>query len=160
MVSQNPEELREELEGIEFTGNIRTLGTLRSEANLTVDRQLATLADIDDKASRMLRLNVLLVGVVVSSLSISSQLGETPGSGVPLIGQFRNVYVELAVVSLVLSTALAAITYSATEYDVWISAENAMTLLDAELGPETVETLLVKNYVTRVSFNRSTTSPG
>lgn len=156
MVSRNPDELRDELEAIEFEGSASTLRTLRSEADLTVERQLATLADIDEEASRMLRLNVLLVGVVVSALSIASQLEGNSGAGVPRIGQFQNVYVELAVGSLVVSTALAAITYSATEYDVGISTENAMKLLGAGLPPERIEALLVKNYVARVNFNRST----
>lgn len=155
MVSRNPEDLTEELEAIEFRGNAATLTVLRSEADETVDRQLDALADIDDKASRMLRLNVLLVGVVVSALSIASRLDVSLESGTPVIGQFRNIYVELAVASFVLSTALAAVTYTATEYDVGISAENAMELLGADLSTETVETLLVKNYVVRVNFNRS-----
>jgi hypothetical protein len=88
MVSSNPDELEAELEAIEFQGDVETLRTLRSEADLTVGRQLATLTDIDDKASRMLRLNVLLVGVVVSGLSIASQLGVDSGHGVPIVDQF------------------------------------------------------------------------
>lgn len=155
MVSRNQGDLTEELEAITFRGDASTLTVLRSEADETVDRQLDALADIDDKASRMLRLNVLLVGVVVSALSIASRLDVHPESGGPVIGQFRNIYVELAIASFVLSTALAAVTYTATEYDVGISAENAMELLGAELSAETVETLLVKNYVVRINFNRS-----
>ena len=155
MVSRNPFELKEELEAIEFEGDARTLGTLRSEANLTVERQLSTLADIDDKASRMLRLNVLLVGVVVSALSITSRLEGNSAGGASVIGRFQNVYVELAVASFVLSSALAAITYSATEYDVGISTENATKLLGAGLSEKRIETLLVKNYAARVNFNRS-----
>ena len=155
MVSSNPDELEAELEAIEFQGDVETLRTLRSEADLTVGRQLATLTDIDDKASRMLRLNVLLVGVVVSGLSIASQLGVDSGHGVPIVDQFQNAYVEIGVASLVVSTALAAVTYSATEYDVGISAENAMKLLVADLPDREVEAMLVKNYVARVNFNRS-----
>lgn len=156
MVSRNPDELEEELEAIEFQGDVDTLRALRCEANLTVERQLATLTDIDDKASRMLRLNVLLVGVVASGLSIASQLADDSGASVPIVDQFRNAYVELGVASLVVSTALAAITYSATEYDVGISADNAMKLLIADLPDTEVEAMLVKNYVARVNFNRST----
>lgn len=156
MVSQNPRVLSEELEAIEFAGSTHTLTVLRSEANLTVERQLATLADIDDKASRMLRLNVLLVGVVVSALSIVSQLGGDATTAGPVIGQFQNGYVELGVASLVLSTALAAVTYSATEYDVGISADNAKKVLAADLPAKEFETLLLKNYIARVNFNRST----
>lgn len=155
MVSRHPDELGRELEEIEFEGGTPTLRTLRREATVTVERQLVTLADIDDKASRMLRLNVLLVGVVVSALSIASQLEGGSASGMPVIARFRNGYVELGIASLVVSTALAAITYSASEYDVGVSAENAMRLLVADLPPEEVETLLVKNYVARINFNRS-----
>jgi len=155
MASRNPDELEAELKAIEFEGDTQTLGTLRSEANLTVERQLATLADIDDKASRMLRLNVLLVGVVVSALSITDRLGDASMTGVPMIDQFQNVYVELGLASLVLSTAVAAITYTVTEYDGGVSGDNLTRLLQAELPHEGVEALLVKNYATRINFNRS-----
>lgn len=155
MVSQNPDELGAELEVIEFDGSPRTLAVLRSEANLTVERQLDTLADIDDKASRMLRLNLLTVGVILSALSIASQLDGGARTGLTVIGGFRNVYVEVGVASLVLSSALAAITYSASENDGGVSAENVTRLLRTDLPLEDAEVLLVKNYVARINFNRS-----
>lgn len=153
MVSQHPEELRAELEDIDVELGHRTLTILRSEANQTVQRQLDTLADIDDKASRILRLNVLLVGVVVSALSIASQFDAVTGE--PLVEQLRNPYVELGVASLVVSTALAAVTYSATEYDVGVSADNVTKLLLADISTDEIEALLLKNYVARINFNRS-----
>lgn len=156
MVSRNPEELREELEGIEFEGSAYALTLLRSEADRTVERQLDAFRDVDTKASRMLRLNVLLVGVIVSTLSIASQLGSSSEAGVPVIEQFENVYIEVGVAALVVSTALAAVTYSATEYDVGVSADNVRTLLDADLPTEETRALLVKNSIARINFNRST----
>ena len=158
MVSQNPDELRAELEGIEFEGCRRTLTVLREEANLTVERQLDTLADIDDKANRILRLNVLLVGVVVSALSIASQLDAGSKASGPVIGQFRNTYVELGVASLVVSTALAAITYSATEYDVGVSADNVKKLLAADLSAE--ETAEPHRLLNKVSGTLESAEPG
>mgnify|MGYP006299263089 CR=1 FL=1 len=153
MVSKHPEQLRAALDDIDVELGHRTLTVLRSEANLTVQRQLDTLADIDDEASRILRLNVLLVGVVVSALSIASQVDSVAGE--PLVGQFRNPYVELGVASLIISTALAAITYSATEYDVGVSADNVAKLLRADIPADEIEALLLKNYVARINFNRS-----
>ena len=155
MVSQNPDDLMRELEGIEFEGDAGTLTALRDEANLTVERQLDALADIDDKASRMLRLNALVVGVVVSALSIASELADPSGAGVPVLEQFRNGYVELGLASLVLSTALAAMTYTVTEYDGGVSAENVKRLLRLELPLDEVGVILVKNYAARINFNRS-----
>lgn len=156
MVSQNPDELRQALEAIEFEGNSRSLSVLRAEADRTVERQLEALTDIDDKASRMLRLNVLLVGVVVSALSIASQLSGGSRASRPIVEQYQNAYVELGVASLVVSTALAAITFTATEYDVGVSSDNVTTLLGADLSSAEVQALLVKNYVARINFNRST----
>lgn len=76
-------------------------------------------------------------------------------TGDPIIGGFRNGYVELGVAALVLSTALAALTYTATEYDGGVSSNNVKKLLSADVPLYEAETLLVKNYVARINFNRS-----
>jgi hypothetical protein len=131
------------------------LTELRSEARETVDAQNETLTDIDTKASRILRLNILLIGVLVSALSIATQNGSSGGGQMSGVEPFINVYTKAGTGSLVLSTAFAAMTYTASELDIGVSSENLTTLLRADLSREDAEELLVKNYIVRINFNRS-----
>ncbi|USZ66715.1 hypothetical protein NGM10_08145 [Halorussus salilacus] len=155
MSSRDPDKLRAELKSVDFGGDPKLLSELRSEARETVDVQKETLADIDTKASRILRLNVLLIGVIVSALSITTRNGD---SGTTWFGvdSLANVYTTLGIGSLVLSTALAATTYTASELDVGVNSDNLTTLLRADLPTQEAQELLVKNYIVRINFNRST----
>lgn len=156
MSSRNPDDLRRELEDTDFTGSPDLLSELCSEARKTVDGQRETLNDVDTKASRILRLNVLLIGVIVSALSIAVQNGGGPASTLPGVGPFLNLYMKLGVAFLILSTALAALTYTASELDVGVDSDNLTSLLRAEMPLDDARELLVKNYVVRINFNRST----
>ncbi|SEO92782.1 hypothetical protein SAMN05216388_102351 [Halorientalis persicus] len=156
MSSRDPSELREALGEIDFDGEPEQLPELREEARETVAAQRETLNDIDTKASRILRLNVALVGILVSVLSIATQLGSGSGSSAAALDQFVNIYTEFGIGALVLSTAFAAMTYTASELDVGVSSENLANLLRADFTAEDTEELLVKNYIMRINFNRST----
>lgn len=156
MASRDPDELREELKDVDFDGDPRQLSELRSEARETVDAQRETLNDIDTKASKILRLNVALIGILISVLSIAIQVGPGSETGVENIEPFVNVYTEIGLGSLVLSTAFAAMTYTASELDVGVSSENLTGLLKAGFTQEETEELLVQNYIMRINFNRST----
>lgn len=156
MSSRDPEKLRAELEHIDYSGNPELLSELRSEARETVDAQKETLNDIDTKASKLLRLNVLLIGVIISAFSIAAQYGADSNSTLPGVEPFLNMYVKFGVASLVISTALAAVTYTASELDVGLDSSNLTNLIRADFAPEDAQELLVKNYIVRINFNRST----
>lgn len=153
MSSRDPEELRDELESIDFSGDVEILSELRSEARKTVNSQSDTLNDIDTKASQILRLNIILIGILVSVLSIAAQSGADSDLD---LDPFMNTYMGIGIGALVLSTAFAAMTYTASELDVGVSSENLTNLLRADFPRQDVEELLVKNYVSRINFNRST----
>jgi hypothetical protein len=156
MSSRDPDELRRELGDIQFTGDSDLLSELCSEARETVNGQRDTLNDIDTKASRILRLNVLLIGVIVSALSIAAQNGGEVNSTLPGVDPFINLYMKLGVASLILSTALAALTYTASELDVGVDSDNLTSLIRADMSLDDAQELLVKNYIVRINFNRST----
>lgn len=156
MASRDPAELREDLEDVDFDGDPEQLAELRSEARETVDAQRETLNDIDTKASKILRLNVALIGILISVLSIAIQVGPDSETGLGNADPFVNVYTEIGLGALVLSTAFAAMTYTASELDVGVSSENLSKLLKAGFTREETEELLVQNYIMRINFNRST----
>lgn len=162
-MSRNPDELRDELKSINFDGDSEALSELRSEARETVAGQRETLNDIDSKASRILRLNVLLIGVIVSALSIEAKTGGSTAvsnssndSPTLLLDHFLNPHTKLGVGFLILSTALAALTYTASELDVGVSSDNLTSLIKAEFSTAERQELLLKNSIVRINFNRST----
>jgi len=156
MSSRDPDELSEELEDIDFSGYSDQLPVLRAEARKTVDARLETLDDIDTKASKILRLNVALIGILVSVVSLATQFAPDSESGIGRIEPFVNVYTEVGIAALVLSTAFAAVTYTASEVEVGVSSENLTNLLRADFSQSESEELLVKNYIMQINFNRST----
>ena len=156
MSSRDPSDLRQELLEIDFFGDSDQLSELRAEARETVDAQRRTLDDIDTKASRILRLNIAMIGILVSVLSIVTQLGSNSDARVSNIDPFLNIYTEIGIGALVLSTAFAAMTYTASELDVGVSSENITDLLRADFSNKETEELLLKNYIMRINFNRST----
>jgi len=155
MSSRNPADLEDDLRSIEFSGDPERLADLREEARTTVDRQTRILRDIDTKASKILRINILLLGILVSGISIAAQTGPE-GSLASNVGPFVTIYSKLGIASLVLSTAFAGMTYTASELDVGLSRENFRAVLASELPDDDIEELLLKNYVVRINFNRST----
>ncbi|MHC3438311.1 hypothetical protein ACYJ1Y_09455 [Natrialbaceae archaeon A-gly3] len=156
MSSRNPDELKAELEEIDFSGEPEQLSELRAEARETVTTQKETLNDIDTKASKILRLNIAVIGILVSGLSIGTQIGSGTESDLTNVEPFVNVYTTLGIGALVLSTAFAAMTYTASELDIGVSSENLADLLRADFDNRETEELLLKNYIMRINFNRST----
>lgn len=156
MSSRDPSKLREELKGIDYSGDSDQLSELRNEARETVNAQRETLNDIDTKASKILRLNVALIGILVSVVSIVTQLGPGSEPTSTRLEPFVNIYSEIGIFALVLSTAFAAMTYTASELDVGLSSENLTGLLEASFEKQEAEELLLKNYIVRINFNRST----
>ncbi|OLZ41309.1 hypothetical protein A6E15_10055 [Natrinema saccharevitans] len=156
MTSRDPDELKEELEEIEFSGDVEMLSDLRAEARETVNSQRKTLNDIDTKASKILRLNITLIGILVSVLSIAAQNDSGSDTTFSAAEPFVNTPMKIGIGSLVISTAFAAVTYTASELDVGVSSDNLTALLQAEFSQEDVEELLVKNHIARINFNRST----
>lgn len=154
--SRNPDELKFELNSIVVTLDPAKIPELRSEAQKTVTSQIETINDIDTKASQILRLNILLIGVIVSVLSLAAQSG---GDGTLYVNgseAFINTYMGLGFASLILSTAFAAMTYGASELDTGIDVQNIEHFLTVDFSAEEVEELLLKNYIARINFNRST----
>ncbi|GAA0719178.1 hypothetical protein J2744_001621 [Halorubrum trapanicum] len=156
MSSRDPDDLRAELEDTDLDSDPEHLSELRAEARETVDAQQKVLDDIDTKASRILRLNVAVIGILISVLSIGTQVGTDAGSSLGNVEPFVNIYTQAGIGALVLSTAFAAMTYTASELDVGVSSENLTGLLKADFSREEAEALLVKNYIMRINFNRST----
>jgi len=88
------------------SADVPSLQVTHEEARRTLDAQLSTLDDIDAKALSVFRLNVGLVGVLLSALSFAA------ASDVATVSAVLNVAVGLGVGSFLLSAAAAGLTYA------------------------------------------------
>jgi hypothetical protein len=119
------------------------------EGRETLDNQISNLNDIDSKAARILRVNVLLTGLLLSALTVSSR-NETA----QLI-DFQNVFFGLGIVLLILSTATAGITYTASSYRAGVSKKDITQIIEADLTEEEFNQVLAKSYATWISKNQT-----
>ncbi|SFR66371.1 hypothetical protein SAMN04487947_3302 [Halogeometricum rufum] len=127
---------------------VETLRTAREEARETLDAQLAALDDIDSKALSMFRLNVALVGVLVSALSFAA------ASDVTAATALVNPAVGAGVASFALSATAAGLTYTASGQHVGIGPR----ALEAATGRTEREFLssLLSSYAHWLRYNERT----
>lgn len=85
----------------------------REEAHRTVDQQLSTLNDIDTKAAKILRLNLLLLSIVLTGVSVVGTRS-VDQSVSTTVSQYSNSFVVAGLVSILVSTVLAALTYTSS----------------------------------------------
>lgn len=86
----------------------------REEGRRTIDRQIQTFDDIDDKAARTLRLNLIVLSILLTGFSVV-----TSGDGFPnsvVTGELPNRFIYLGILSILLSTILAAFVYTGSNY--------------------------------------------
>ena len=85
----------------------------REEAHRTVDQQMSTLNDIDTKAAKILRLNLLLLSIILTGFSVvGTRSSDEPVSAA--VSQYGNAFVVAGLVSILVSTVLAALTYTSS----------------------------------------------
>lgn len=148
MADDTEPDLADRLRGLE--GGSETAELLRTEARKTIDHQIDALDDIDEKAARILRVNVLLVGVVLSVLSLGAQ------SQAVEVDDFLNRFVGIGVGSLLLSSALAAWTYTASDFQAGISPDDVATLFENDVTREQSEMVVAKSYALWIEYNEET----
>lgn len=127
------------------------LAVSRVEARETIDHQLATIDDIDSKAIRILRVNALLAGLVLTGASVVVRSGVGASEADVL-----NSYLVSGVGFLLLSTALAAVTYTSSDVRPGLAATDLRTILEEEYPDEQVWRGLLESYADWIEFNYET----
>lgn len=95
---------------------VESLRLARQEARTTLDQQVAALDDVDAKALSVFRLDVALVGVLLSALSFAAAADITSAAA------FLNPFVGIGVGLFVCSAAAAGLTYASAGQTVGIGA--------------------------------------
>lgn len=121
---------------------------MREEGRLTVDRLNQGLGDIETKASKLMRTNLVLVGLLLSAFSVASRSQSIDPS------PFLNSFTAVGVLALVGSTIGAGVTYTSTESRVGISPEVIYGFVGTDLDPAEVESGLAKAYARWIAVNR------
>ncbi len=128
------------------------LSIAREEAHRTIDHQIDTLDDIDDKAARILRLNLLLIGILLTGFSIAA----TDNGFGDAIGDLRSVinwYLLCGLLAILASTALAAFTYTTSSKRGGMSGRDIANLLTNDHTPEQNLRGILEGYSIWMQYN-------
>ncbi|WP_135851686.1 hypothetical protein [Halorussus salinus] len=127
---------------------IRRAKLAREEARETIDKQSATLSDIDEKAMQIFRANVVLAGITVSGISIAVQANETPTTAI------LNPFTKFGVVLLFTGTVLSAVTYTSTSEEIGVNADDVTeSILNERYEYHLVEEGLAEEYSRWIAAN-------
>lgn len=123
----------------------------REELRTTFEYQVQRLREIDGKAIEILKANLLLIGIVVTggSILVQTEFG---------IGPFLNPLTLFGSVLLLVSTGLAAVTYTASNLRGGLDADAVEAALVREHGEEAFEDRLLRSYAQWIEYNARVTA--
>lgn len=142
--------IRERIRELGFEGDTETVRRLAEEGQRTVDHQLEALNDIDTKAISILKMNLVIASAILTLGSFAANIEAVT------IADLDNIYNATALVSLVLSSALAASTYTASDSEVGMDSESIRGVIDANLNEEEFEVAVAQSYAGWIEFNDRT----
>lgn len=144
-------ELKQLIQSLDYQGDVATVRKLRDEGRRTVDHQLDTLDDIDTKAMKILRVNILLVGFILTAFTFGVEEFDTEA-----VLQFGNEFVGIGISALLISSALAAFVYTASDTEAGMKYSYIHKAIDADLTNEEFEIGAANSYANWIEFNDET----
>lgn len=142
-------EMKKNIEEIDFQGDLGALQRLTEEGRHTLESQLNSLNDIDSKAISILRVNVLLMGLLFTAASFVADSRFN-------LSALDNFAFSVGVVSLLLSSALAALTYTASDSEVGIEGQKINEVIQSNLTEKEFELAAAQSHVRWIWFNNRT----
>lgn len=143
-----PGDIKSRIQRLNYQGDLETAKQLRNEGRKTVDHQLDAIQDIDEKAARLLRFNVLIIGLILSVLAIVSEF-----NGVDTVAQFGNNFTIGGIVLFLLSALVAAVTYTASDTEGGFEHQAIHNAIDADLTEEEFYVGAASSYAKWIKFN-------
>ena len=120
MIDGSPVSDEHDSEATETERDMLDIG--REEARQTLDNQIRALDDVDTKASKILRLNVALLSILLMGTSV---LAKSPDYGVT---ELLTPLSLAGIGSLLVSTGFAGLTYTSSEFQAGLGPEDLRTL--------------------------------
>lgn len=136
----------DEIDGQEIV-ETELLRIVREEAHRTTDEQVSTLADIDNKAVRILRSNLLILSILLTGFSVIASESSRNLDGLV------NPFFTVGVVFLLASTVLAAFTYTVSNKRSGMSGRDIKRLLDNDYSPEQNLRGILESYARWIQYN-------
>lgn len=131
---------------------VDVLSISREEAHRTVDSQVRTLESIDTKAAKTIRLNLVLLGIILTGLSLATA-PETAPDGPVYYSDLVNVYTITGTGLLLGSTAVAAVTYTSSSLRVGVGPTDLRSFLDNDYSDRANLEGLVEGYAEWIEYN-------
>ncbi|GAA0309897.1 hypothetical protein [Halarchaeum salinum] len=132
---------------------VDTVEIAREEAQRTIDSQSQTLNDIDNKAARILRVNLVLLGIILTGISIALNARPSQASAASVLVDFVNGYTIVGIILLLGSTAVAAVTYTASDLRTGMSGKDLRAMLDNDYTDRQNVEGLVESYSHWIEHN-------
>lgn len=118
-----------------------------SEGQKTIEHQTEKIHQEDDKAIGITRLNILVLGILTSGISLSIRSDRV------LASNFLNTHVVLGVASLVVSTIVASMAYTSSSFEMGLGAKPMRDLAEGNISAEKYFEKLGEEYPTWVEKN-------
>lgn len=122
----------------------------REEARQTLDHQIRTLNDIDTKASKILRLNVALLSLLLMGASVLANSSSYHAT------ELLTPLSLTGIGSLLVSTVFAGLTYTSSEFRGGLGPDDLRIVLDCEYDDEQLHEALLASYADWIEFNDDT----
>lgn len=130
-----------------------TLEILREEAHRTIDRQRQTMNDIDTKAVKILRLNLVVVSLTLTGVSFLATVNNPSFVDRTVRQRLVNGYLLVGLFFVLLSTSVAALTYTASTTRRGLSGRDIETVLTNEHTSRENLAGIVNSYANWIRYN-------
>ncbi|USZ68787.1 hypothetical protein NGM10_03390 [Halorussus salilacus] len=134
-------------DGIDIKASDASLVTARKiaeEGRNTLEQQTRTLTDIDDKAIRIYRANVLLLSVIIGAMSLASD---------GAFSYFANLNSILGLLLLVVAIALAGITYTSSNLEIGVTHNDIRDAIEDDYNSKDLYFRLASGYADWIAEN-------
>ncbi|WP_152421772.1 hypothetical protein [Haloferax denitrificans] len=119
------------------------------EARHTVDQQIEKIHKEDQKAVGIFRVNLLVIGVLGSALSLSVRTDDLATSG------FLNAHTAIGAFALLVSSVVAAMAYTSSKFEMGVDPSQVDLAANGNNSQEDFFQTLSDEYSTWISHNKS-----
>lgn len=131
-------------------GELEALEHLYEEGRANVEHRIATGTDLDTKASQVFRFNTLVIGILVSAISILLRMEEPRVD----MGDWILYTMAAGVLLLGVSALLAILAYMVTEFAMGLRAEDLSRAREERFSQTGLLEEMVAAYTRAATANR------
>ena len=119
------------------------------EARSTVDQQIEKIHKEDQKAVGIFRVNLLVIGILSSAISLSIR------TDVLATSSFINAHTAIGALALILSSVVAAMAYTSSKFEMGVDPSQVDLASDGDKTREDIYETLSKQYSNWIARNQS-----